>query len=130
MANSTWSVGLCGFGDSCGTCCLTCLLPCVTYGRIAEAVDDGHSSCGSNCCVYALLMPLQVQCLLSCTSRTKLRAKFGLAPEPCGDCCVHYWCEPCALCQEHAELKNRGYHPSKGFIAGPTAAPTPPAMRK
>ena len=23
------------------------------------------------------------------------------------DCCTHYWCAPCALCQEYRELRAR-----------------------
>ncbi|MBA0559109.1 hypothetical protein Golob_016089 [Gossypium lobatum] len=46
--------------------------------------------------------------------KEKLRAKFGLPAEPCHDCCVHFCCESCALCQEHAELKARGFDPSRG----------------
>ncbi|PKA53379.1 Cell number regulator 10 [Apostasia shenzhenica] len=114
MANGRWSVGLCSCVNDLSTCCLTCFLPCVTFGRIAEAVDDGHSSCGANCCIYGLLMGAQLQWLYSCTYRKKMRSKFGLESEPCADCCVHFLCEPCALCQEHAELQNRGLVPFKG----------------
>ncbi|KAK8684647.1 hypothetical protein V6N13_040663 [Hibiscus sabdariffa] len=62
----------------------------------------------------------------------KLRAKFGLPAEPCNDCCLHFWCEPCALCQEHAELKNRGFDPSKGWNDGTHIAPPrmPPSMKR
>ncbi|CAL8990052.1 unnamed protein product [Prunus brigantina] len=59
--------------------------------------------------------------------RKRLRQNFGLPEEPCGDCCVHFFCEPCALCQEHAELKSRGFDPSKGWIGAPTAAPQVPS---
>ncbi|PKU62642.1 cell number regulator 7-like [Dendrobium catenatum] len=130
MTNSSWSVGICSFGDGLGTCCLTLCFPCVTFGRIAEVVDDGQSSCTAACCIYALLMSIQCQWLYSCTYRKKLRSRYGLASEPCNDCCVHFCCEPCALCQEHAELKNRGLDPSKGYTGRPTAAPTQPAMFK
>ncbi|KAL0918450.1 hypothetical protein M5K25_010459 [Dendrobium thyrsiflorum] len=130
MTNSTWSVGLCSFGDGLGTCCLTCCFPCVTFGRIAEVADDGQSSCTAACCIYAVLMSIQCQWLYSCTYRKKLRSRYGLPSEPCNDCCVHFCCEPCALCQEHAELKNRGLDPSKGFTGRPTAAPKRAAMFK
>ncbi|KAK7822385.1 cell number regulator 10 [Quercus suber] len=62
-----------------------------------------------------MLMGVQCHWVLSWIYRRKLRAKFGLPAEPCGDCCVHFCCESCALCQEHAELKNRGMDPSKGL---------------
>jgi len=37
--------------------------------------------------------------------RSDLRRKYGLKHEPCGDCIVHLFCFPCALCQEARELK-------------------------
>lgn len=63
---------------------------------------------GLICCVVAL------PCLFSCTYRTKIRRKFGLAESPASDCITHCFCECCALCQEYRELKNRGLDPSIG----------------
>ncbi|ONI26752.1 hypothetical protein PRUPE_1G043400 [Prunus persica] len=126
-----WSHGFCKCGGSLGTCCLTCCLPCITFGRIAEIVDEGRSSCLSHGLLYGLLLTINFQWVYSCMYRKRLREKFGLPEEPCGDCCVHFFCEPCALCQEHAELKSRGFDPSKGWTGAPTAAPqVPPSMTK
>ncbi|PQQ18066.1 protein PLANT CADMIUM RESISTANCE 7-like [Prunus yedoensis var. nudiflora] len=131
---SNWSVGLCKCGEDVTTCCITCFLPCITFGRIAEVVDEGRNSCLSHSIVYGLLCTMQCQWVYSCMYRQRLRQKFVLPDEPCGDCCVHFCCEPCALCQEHAELKSRGFNPSnpsKGCIGPPTAAPqVPPSMIK
>jgi hypothetical protein len=55
-----------------------------------------------------------LQCLYSCSYRRKLRAAYGLPAEPCGDGCVHCFCEPCALAQMYRELKNRGTDPADG----------------
>lgn len=74
----------------------------------------GILACFAQSIVYGLLMTIQCHWLYSCLYRDKLRKKFGLAEEPCCDCCVNFCCEPCALCQEHAELKSRGFDPSKG----------------
>ncbi|KAK9091506.1 hypothetical protein Sjap_024683 [Stephania japonica] len=38
-----------------------------------------------------------------------MRHQYHLQESPCGDCLVHFCCETCALCQEHRELKSRGY---------------------
>ncbi|XP_008224134.1 PREDICTED: protein PLANT CADMIUM RESISTANCE 7-like [Prunus mume] len=122
-----WSGGLCNCGENFCTCCLTCCLPCITFGRIAEIVDEGRSSCLSQGLVYGLLFTINFQWVYSCLYRKRLRQNFGLPEEPCGDCCVHFFCEPCALCQEHAELKSRGFDPSKGWIGTPTAAPQVPS---
>eukprot|EP01018_Ginkgo_biloba_P038956 Gb_02805 [translate_table: standard] len=46
---------------------------------------------------------------------TKLRSEFNLPEDPCGDCLVHCFCEPCALCQEYREFKNRGFDPALGW---------------
>ncbi|PRQ36695.1 putative PLAC8 motif-containing protein [Rosa chinensis] len=78
LVKSEWSVGLCHCYKDIPTCCITCLLPCVTFGRIAEIVDKGRS-----CCVYGLLMMVQCQWLYSCIYREKLRKKFCLADQPC-----------------------------------------------
>lgn len=72
-------------------------------------------ACVGQGCVYGLLMCITCHWLYSCLYREKLRAKFGLPADPCCDCCVHFCCEACALCQEHAELKARGLDPSKGI---------------
>ncbi|GJW76192.1 cell number regulator 7-like protein [Tanacetum coccineum] len=42
---SKWSSGLCDCGNNAGTCFITCCLPCVTFGQIAEVLDEGRSSC-------------------------------------------------------------------------------------
>ncbi|XP_041001255.1 cell number regulator 10-like [Juglans microcarpa x Juglans regia] len=127
-----WSASLLDFEDV-GTCCITCCLPCITFGRIAEVVDEGQSSCVAQGFVYGCLMLFQCQWVISCMYREKLRSKFGLPEDPCCDCCVHFCCEPCALCQEHAELKHRGLDPSIGWIGPPNAPPPlqmPPSMYK
>ncbi|KAK4586020.1 hypothetical protein RGQ29_023268 [Quercus rubra] len=120
---SQWSTSLCGCGEEGSTCCITCLLPCITFGQIAEILDEGQSSCATQGCLYGVLMSWECQCLLSCAYREKLRSKFGLPEQPCGDYCVHCCCGPCALCQEHAELRHRGLDPSKGWV-GPPNVPT------
>ncbi|XP_039000077.1 cell number regulator 2-like [Hibiscus syriacus] len=127
-----WSASLCGCGNDVGTCCIACCLPCITFGQIAEMVDEGKSSCAQQGCIYGMLMLCSCHCLLSCVYREKLRVKFGLPAEPCNDCCIHFCCEACALCQEHAELKNRGFDPSKGWNHGTHTAPPrmPPTMKR
>ncbi|KAL4643592.1 hypothetical protein ACB092_02G104100, partial [Castanea dentata] len=107
-----WSNGLHECGVNKCTCCITCCLPCITHGQIAEVLDERKSSCCRQGCLHFLLMGFHCHWVLSCRIyRRKLRAKFGLPAEPCGDCCVHFCCESCA----HAELKNRGMDPSIGF---------------
>ncbi|KAK9179946.1 hypothetical protein WN943_029152 [Citrus x changshan-huyou] len=119
-----WKAHFCGCGNDCATRCITCWLPCVTFGQIAEILDDGQSSCCTQGFVYVILSLFACNCLLSCVYRGKLRKKYGLQGNSFCDCCVHCFCETCALCQEHAELRSRGLDPSRGWDGQPiTAAP-------
>ncbi|GKV19088.1 hypothetical protein SLEP1_g29386 [Rubroshorea leprosula] len=91
-----------------------------------------RTACITNGVIYGVLMMFTCHWLISCVYREKLRTKFGLPPEPCNDCCVHCCCEPCALCQEHAELKARDIDPTRGWVAPrlPVAPPMPPTMNR
>nr|D9HP27.1 RecName: Full=Cell number regulator 11; AltName: Full=ZmCNR11 [Zea mays]ADI48425.1 cell number regulator 11 [Zea mays] len=117
-----WSVGLCDcFGDL-HTCCLTLWCPCVTFGRTAEIVDRGSTCCMSGT-LYYLLSTIGWQWLYGCAKRSSMRSQYSLRESPCMDCCVHFWCGPCALCQEYTELQKRGFHMAKG-ISSPPHLPT------
>ncbi|KAG7942071.1 hypothetical protein I3843_16G080800, partial [Carya illinoinensis] len=125
-----WSTGLCDCFDDPSNCCVTYCCPCITFGRIAEIVDRGQTSCVSASRIYVALASIGCACLYTCTYRTKLRGVYSLQEDPCADCCVHFWCTHCALCQEYRELKNRGFNPAIGWIANADrmdgATTTPP----
>uniref|UniRef100_A0A8R7QKL9 Protein PLANT CADMIUM RESISTANCE 2 n=1 Tax=Triticum urartu TaxID=4572 RepID=A0A8R7QKL9_TRIUA len=129
LNNASWSSGLCGCFDDVGGCCLTFFCPCVVFGRIAEIVDMGATSCCASGTVYAALASMTgMGCLYSCGYRSRLREQYRLKETPCGDCCVHWFCEACALCQEYRELKSRGFDMALGWQAnmekmGKTMAP-------
>ncbi|GMY22194.1 protein PLANT CADMIUM RESISTANCE 7-like [Fagus crenata] len=132
-----WTTGLCGCFEDPSSCWVTCCCPFITFGRIAEVVDQGGTSCFSAARNYMLLAHIGAVFLYTCTYRTKLRGLYKLPAEPCGDCCVHSFCTACALCQEYRELKNRGLDPSIGWVAnekmkgGTTAPPIPaPSMTR
>ncbi|KAK9683229.1 hypothetical protein RND81_10G125200, partial [Saponaria officinalis] len=113
-----FSTGLCDCFSDCSLCCLTCWCPCITFGRIAEIVDRGSSSCGVSGALYTLLMlftACHCQWIYSCTYRSKLKALYGMPENCCGDCCAHLFCGPCALCQEYRELESRGYDLALGW---------------
>ncbi|KAJ4710031.1 putative Plant cadmium resistance 2 [Melia azedarach] len=111
-----WSSGLCNCCADCSICCLTCWCPCITFGRIAEIVDKGSSSCGVYGALYFVLsLVTGCGCLYSCCYRSKMRQQFMLKKSPCGDCLVHFCCESCALCQEYRELQSRGFDMSIGW---------------
>ncbi|XP_078181714.1 cell number regulator 10-like [Carex rostrata] len=115
VTRQEWSSGLFGCGD-CGTYWMTCCCPCITFGRIAEIVDQGTSSCATSGAIYALIAYLTgFQWIYSFAYRSKLRAQYSLPEDPCNDCLVHCCCEPCALRQEYRELQNRGFDMALGW---------------
>lgn len=111
-----WSTGLCDCLSDVENCCVTFWCPCITFGRIAEIVDKGSSSCGQSGALYAVIACVTgCPCCYSCFYRSKMRQNYSLHESPCGDCLVHCFCESCALCQEYRELKSRGYNMSMGW---------------
>ncbi|XP_015634549.2 cell number regulator 2 [Oryza sativa Japonica Group] len=80
-----------------------------------------------------LAMATGFACAYSCCYRSRLHQQYGLQEKPCGDCCVHWCCGPCALCQEYRELKSRGFDMSLGWQGnmermGKGVATAPPQM--
>ncbi|KAH1080511.1 hypothetical protein J1N35_020272 [Gossypium stocksii] len=111
-----WRTGLFDFMDDPMNALVTAFFPCLTFGQIAEIVDDGHTTCGTSGLLYgAIAFLIGLPCLMSCTYRTKLRNKFGLPEAPAPDWVTHFLCEWCALCQEYRELQLRGWDPSIGW---------------
>ncbi|TQD85666.1 hypothetical protein C1H46_028840 [Malus baccata] len=95
----------------------TAFVPCLTFGQIAEVVDNGRSSCATSGLFYGLIAAfIGIPFIMSCTYRTKLRSKYNLIESPAPDWVIHLLCEPCALCQEYRELQVRGIDPSIGWI--------------
>lgn len=130
-----WATEVCGCCSDCDLCCQTCWCPCVTFGQIADIVDEGHSPCCVQATVYGLLCTIGIPCVYSFLWRGKMRRRFQLKKGCCGDFCVHCCCEGCALCQEHRELRSRGLDPSLGWqvvqqqqYVRPMAAPSPPGV--
>ncbi|GLT48928.1 hypothetical protein SLA2020_225160 [Shorea laevis] len=111
-----WRTGLFDCLEDPMNALVTAFFPCLTFGQIAEIVDDGHTSCGMSALFYGLLAFLiGLPGILSSTYRTKLRKKFSLAESPAPDWVTHFFCEPCALCQEYRELRQRGWDPEIGW---------------
>lgn len=61
--------------------------------------------------------------------------QYGIDGSCMGDCCIHYWCGPCAACQEYEENKKRitmNQQPAVVVMQQPAmpmmAAPAQPAM--
>ncbi|MFS8023949.1 putative PLAC8 motif-containing protein [Helianthus anomalus] len=100
---------------------ITLCCPCVTFGQIANRIDNGRTSCETAGCIYTgIALCIAMPCIYSCTYRTKLRNHFGLFETPASDCITHLCCEYCALCQEYRELNYRGLNPSAGMYVSLT----------
>ncbi|KAG4184539.1 hypothetical protein ERO13_A09G177850v2 [Gossypium hirsutum] len=111
-----WKTGLFDCMDDPVNALITVCFPCVTFGQVAEIVDEGRTSCASNGLLYGVIaLLIGIPCILSCGYRTKLRNKFQLSESPAPDWVVHCFCDCCALCQEYRELHQRGWDPSTGW---------------
>nr|XP_043625922.1 cell number regulator 10-like [Erigeron canadensis] len=110
------STGLCDCSKDWSSCCLTCWCPCISFGRIAEVVDMGTTSCGVSGALYSVLCLFTgCECIYSFMYRSKVRKQCMLPEQPCNDCLLHCCCNLCALCQEYRELKYRGIEPAFGW---------------
>ncbi|KAF5730374.1 protein PLANT CADMIUM RESISTANCE 6-like isoform X1 [Tripterygium wilfordii] len=114
--NEGWTSGLFDCMNDPMNALMTAFFPCLTFGQIAEIVDEGHTTCGTSGILYgAIAFLIGCPCILSCTYRTKMRNKYGLVEAPAPDWATHFLCEWCALCQEYRELNQRGLDPSIGW---------------
>ncbi|XP_030455367.1 uncharacterized protein LOC115676553 [Syzygium oleosum] len=132
-----WRTGLFDCMDDPMNAATTLFFPCLTFGQVAEIIDNGTTSCAMGGMMYGLIGALLwMPCIYSCTYRSKLRSKFGLVESPAPDWIVHFLFEPCALCQEYRELNRRGWDPAIGWLGNvqkqqqmqqqPQVATTPP----
>jgi Cys-rich protein (TIGR01571 family) len=98
-----WSSGLCSCCEDFGICFQGAFCPCCLYGKNSEQIGEG--SCIGNCLCYLFCFP----CCQQTKTRNLIRKKYNLIDEPCGDCCVSWFCSTCALCQEAREIKYKTY---------------------
>ncbi|XP_011009998.1 PREDICTED: activating signal cointegrator 1 complex subunit 2 homolog isoform X2 [Populus euphratica] len=111
-----WTTGIFDCMDDPTNALITALFPCVTFGQVAEIVDNGQTTCGTNGMIYGMVaFCIAMPCIVSCGYRSKLRAKYGLIEDPAPDWLTHCLFEWCALCQEYRELNNRDLDPSIGW---------------
>ncbi|KAJ4830544.1 hypothetical protein Tsubulata_032107 [Turnera subulata] len=114
--NENWSTGLFDCMEDPSNALITACFPCVTFGQIAEIIDNGGTPCATSGLLYGTIgFCIGMPCLISCGYRTKLRAKYGLMESPAPDWLTHCIFEWCALCQEYRELQNRGLDPAIGW---------------
>ncbi|KAI4376302.1 hypothetical protein MLD38_014082 [Melastoma candidum] len=93
---------------------ITTVAPCITFGQIAEILDNGSTSCGTGACLCLLYLLVCNWCI-GFRYRRRMRAAFQIAESPVTDLTAHILCCFCALCQEFRELKYRGLDPFRGY---------------
>ncbi|KAF2298765.1 hypothetical protein GH714_026868 [Hevea brasiliensis] len=92
--NEGWRTGLFDCMEDPMNAVTTACFPCITFGQVAEIIDNGHTSCGTSGLLYGLIAAfIGLPCIMSCSYRTKLRAKYGLVESPAPDWVTHFFCE-------------------------------------
>nr|GEX20990.1 protein plant cadmium resistance 6-like [Tanacetum cinerariifolium] len=111
-----WTTDLFDCAEDPENAIITACFPCITFGQIAEIVDNGQTSCATSGLLYGVIGAfIGMPCIMSCSYRTKIRSRYGLMESPGPDWVTHFFCEWCALCQEYRELKARGLDPAIGW---------------
>ncbi|PKU85915.1 protein PLANT CADMIUM RESISTANCE 8 [Dendrobium catenatum] len=112
-----WSSGMFDCGLNQTNAIMTAFFPCVTFGQIAEILDEGETSCTLGSFMYILMVPALLTCwIIGSNYRKKMRKKYNIVEAPSEDWTVHLFCSCCALCQEYRELQHRGIDPSLGWM--------------
>lgn len=109
--------GLCNCCTDCENCCITCWVPCLTYAQNKKRLygrGDPHATFDDelvrDLVLYSLVGTVSAWAcnwVMGVEPRANLKKKYGLPQDGCGDCCTHFWCHYCALCQEARELNAR-----------------------
>ncbi|CAJ2676106.1 unnamed protein product [Trifolium pratense] len=112
----SWSTGLFDCFSDTSSCCLTFWCPCVSFGRVAEIVDRGTTSCCMHGVLYCVLGGFShFGSIYACIYRTKLRRVYGIEGNQTCDCIISCCCGLLSICQEHRELEARGVNVSAGW---------------
>lgn len=109
MANEPhFTEAVCGCTKDIKVCLWGCCVPCGSFciqGKAIEKASDGKDGCFCPCLLAACL-----NCIGAGINRGTIRNKLKIEGGFCGDCCVHWFCGPCASCQEYREVQFRkGY---------------------
>merc|ERR1712062_15665 len=97
-----WNEGLFGCFNNCGICIITYFLPCVTAGQVAESTNR-------NCCLWGFLSMLGcIGVYTMAVVRGDIRETNGIQGSFGSDCLIMWFCAPCGLCQEAAQVQGTG----------------------
>jgi len=112
----------CGQPDCCSIWGCSFFFPGFIVGKIAQSHEYNElpDACNFDCdlAACAIFTGLGWVCgpLKACYSgqlRKQTRAKYQLR-ETCGnDCCQHFWCPSCSLCQEYIQIRDEIRRPNQ-----------------
>lgn len=89
-------------------CCQTFWCPCLTYREIRMNTYGGPEYNTDPCdpaLMYCIISLTGFHLLLGMVGRNEVRRKYDLEGSAWSDCCSHFWCHCCAMCQEARELR-------------------------
>lgn len=101
----TFDEPLCGCFDEWTSFLVVAFVPC--GGAIIQglAVDKAQNK-GA---VIPILLSAFLGPIGAAINRAQVRNAYGVEGNFCGDCCIHLWCAPCAVCQEYRQsLRKQG----------------------
>nr|GLL32746.1 protein PLANT CADMIUM RESISTANCE 2-like [Ipomoea trifida] len=99
---------------------ITFFLPCVTFGKIAEFINEGHTTWWEHALVFAFCQVVtlsQGSAIYSCYYRTKMRNKYALNGNIFMDFLVNFLCMKLSLCQQYRQLDRMGFDVGLGWHA-------------
>lgn len=108
--------GLFSCTDDCGTCCMACWCPCITYSknitryRYLQQHGQPHPQGGESCGQDGLFHCALTACfgagwVLQIILRGDVRKRYGIAGSLPGDFFATCCCSPCEQTQESLELE-------------------------
>ena len=128
---NAWHTPLCCPEADCSLCMASVFCPCCVVGANVRMLEENvHAgpcdAMNGPCTIHGGLTILSavLQAVLagvglpgggwlhfapcySCQFRKQLREKYNIHNGAGTECVYHYFCQPCALCQEHVELHKR-----------------------
>ncbi|KAK0385800.1 hypothetical protein NLU13_6977 [Sarocladium strictum] len=107
-----WVTSLWSCCSPVGLCCMTCWLPCITYGKTDHRLRnngnlEGYSCCNSACMIFCLASYCSVACIPAFMQRSNLREKYSLQGNCCKDFMASWCCTCCVLMQSDKEAELR-----------------------
>ncbi|XP_067935664.1 uncharacterized protein [Watersipora subatra] len=96
---SAWKNGLCSCFGNLPVCCLSYIVPCYVFGKVAEKNGESCLKCG----LVSLVPIANIYCMAK--QREVIRDKKGIDGTFFNDCLMSWCCPLCTLAQEAREIE-------------------------